>query len=96
MNETNASITLLDQQEAGINTLDPQQEPVSSEPEADIPTNSLSGIHREDLLIQTALGLNFTVYPRPKRKGEGHIILNDRKQASRKERMMTLLLVKDW
>ena len=94
--ETNASITLLDQQEAGINTLDPQQEPISTEPEADIPTNSLSDIHREDLLIQTALGLNFTVYPRPKRNGDGHIIINDRKQASRKERMMTLLLVKDW
>ena len=45
LNETNASITLLDQQEAGINTLDPQQEPISTEPEADIPTNSLSDAH---------------------------------------------------
>ena len=49
--ETNISISLLDQQEAGISTLDPQQDQISAEPEAGIPTNSLSYTHREYKLI---------------------------------------------
>ena len=57
------------------------------------PTRSLSV---QELMIQTAMSLDFCLFPRPKRSVNSNVLMHDRKYATKEEKVMTLLACKNW
>ena len=57
------------------------------------PTPSISAVGMQ---IQSAMSLDFCVYPRPNCSIDSNVVIHDRKYASKEEKIMALMTCKNW
>ena len=61
-----------------------------------IPTESKMNTPKVTLLIEMVIAINFNLYPCPKWNSIGNITITDWQYATKEERFMTLIAVKNW